>query len=58
MPRAPQQIKDALTAASERRRALHLEMVRGEITVDRFRELAAYEDRWMDRLLDELLATA
>jgi hypothetical protein len=55
--RAPQQIKVTLTAASERRAALHEQMVRGDITVDRHRELRAFEDRWIDRCLDELLRT-
>lgn len=55
--RAPQQIKDALTAASERRADLHRQMVRGDISVDRHRELRAFEDRWIDRCLDELLHT-
>jgi hypothetical protein len=55
--RAPQQIKDALHAASERRADLHGQMVRGDISVDRHRELRAFEDRWIDRCLDELLRT-
>lgn len=53
--RAPEQVKTALAAATERRRDLHGQMVRGEISVDRYRELDAFEARWIDRLLDELL---
>lgn len=57
MPRQPEQVKVALANAAERRRELHTAMVRGEMTVDRYRELAAFESRWIDRLLDDLLAS-
>lgn len=55
MPRAPEQIKACLTAAVERRHELSTEMRRGNLSVDRHRELAAFEARWIDRCLDELL---
>jgi len=55
--RAPQQIKVALLAASERRADLLEQMRRGQISADRHRELKAFEDRWIDRCLDELLRT-
>jgi hypothetical protein len=54
--RAPEQITHALAAAAERRRDLRGEMIKGEITVSRYRELVAFEDRWINTLLDELLA--
>lgn len=53
--RAPEQIKDALAAACERRHEIHGQMARGDISVERHRELRAFEDRWINRLLDELL---
>lgn len=55
MSRAPEQITHALAAAAERRRDLRGEMIKGQITVDRYRTLVAFEDRWIDTLLDELL---
>jgi hypothetical protein len=53
--RAPEQVTHALVAAVERRRDVHGQMVRGEISVDRYRALDAFEARWIDTLLDELL---
>ena len=53
---APQQIKDRLHAASERRKELHAEMIRGQIDVDTYRRLKAAEDHWIDTLLGRLSA--
>lgn len=51
---APQQIKDRLQAASERRTELHDQLVEGLITVDVYRDRMAAEDRWIDTLLGRL----
>lgn len=50
----PQQIKDRLQAASERRAAIRGEMVRGEISVDDYRQQDAAELAWIDTLLGRL----
>lgn len=53
--RSPEQVTTALAAATARRHDLHAAMVRGELSVDRYRELAADESTWIDTLLDRLL---
>lgn len=54
MARAPERIKHSLSYAHQRRIDLHAEMVRGEVTLDEYRDLLATEDRHIDRLLAEL----